>query len=1008
MRIVLYKPNKNTVVVTAIALLALCATRPASAQGTGTVHGVVTDPSSAVVPNATVQISGGQSHTEKTDARGQYNVVLPIGDYTIKVTAPGFVTAPAQKVTLTAGQTTALDVALQIASAVQQVDVNETGIGTVTPDPSNNATAIVLTHDDLDALPDDPDDLQNQLQAMAGPGAGPDSAQFFVDGFSGGQLPPKSSIREIRINSNPFASEFDRPGFGRIEILTRPGTDSLHGSIFGTYGNSLLDSRNPFVTGSLPTYNSRMISGNIGGPFLKKYSWTLDVGQRVFNDESLVNAEALDSNLNKIALNQSYPTPSKSLSISPRIDYAINTNNTLILRYFYQDSSNTGGVGAFSLPSQTTTGTSKFTTVQATETMVIGTVAVNEVRLQFQNVISDTSGSGVTGPTINVASSFTAGGSPLLANYTKTRGYEFSDTVTITHGHHAIKLGARERPSILTQQSTSNFNGTYTFAAPNVLNGVPACLAGISNPNSLDVYQQTEKLLAQGLSMATIQSEGCGPSQFTLNGGIPLESVSQSDIGVFAQDDYRLRPNLTISGGARLEAQTNIHNHAVVAPRGALSWAPTVRGGKPGKTVFRLGWGMFYDRFAINNALQTRFYNGSAQQNYNISSTTGLAALAAFPNIPSTSLLNLQNQAIYEVDANLKVPYLMQSALSIERALPGRTSLSVNITDSRGVHQARQRDINAYLPNTYNTLTGTGGKVPFPGQGDIYLFEDSGIFKQLQVITNVNSRVNSHIALNGYYAYGHYNTNANGLPSNQYDPSVDWGRANGDIRNRTYIGGTIGLPFRWTISPAIQASSAPPFNITTGTDLNGDRIFNDRPSFATAADNPADVKVTQWGTFNLVPLPGEKIIPFNYGTGYSRFSGDFRLSRVWGWGEKAGTNPAAAAGGPGGPGGPGGGGPPPGGGGGGRGPGGGGGGGFGGGGGGGFGGFGSVGSSGKKYTMTFTLSANNALNHVNRASPQGALNSPFFGEALSSSGGFGFGGSSTGNRRVQFTLRLSF
>jgi hypothetical protein len=1009
---------KTLCLFAAWVLLLTMSGQKASAQGAGTIHGQVTDPSSAVVPNATVHISGaGQSRSETTDGSGKYTVTLPPGQYTIKVEAPGFVASSQQSVTLAAGQNSPLDIALQISTAVQQVDVNESGVGQVSTDPSTNASAIVLNTSDIDALPDDPDDLQSQLQAMAGPSAGPNGAQFFVDGFSGGQLPPKSSIREVRINSNPFASEFDRPGFGRIEILTRPGTDSLHGSAFMTYGNRIFDTRNPYVTGELPDYNSRMESFNLGGPFMKKYSWTIDFNQRVFNDESLVNAQALDANLNKISINDTFPTPSHSWNISPRVDYAINQNNTLILRYSHQDTESTSGVGGFNLPTQTTMGNSKFTTAQVTETMVIGTKAVNEARFQFQDSRSNTSGAGFSGTTINVSGSFTSGGSPLLANYNRNRGYEISDTVTLTEGRHAIKVGGRFRPSDLSTQSTSNFNGTYSFATPTSLNGVPLCLSGIANPTSLDVYQRTLQLLQQGQSMVAIQAAGCGPSQFTLNSGVPVASVSQFDMGLFAQDDFRLRPNLTLSGGVRYETQTNVADHFDMAPRGAISWAPTSKG-KAGKTVFRLGWGMFFDRFSAQNTLQTERYDGVSQQNYNITTSTSQAGLAFFPNLPPTSLLALQNQAIYKVDSNLKSSYLMQTAFSVERSLPGRTSLSVSIADSRGVHDLRTRNINAYLPGTYNPLLPLlGGTRPIIGQGDIYLYEDSGIYKQFQVITNVSTRVNSHVSLNGYYAYGHYNTNVIGLPSNQYDTSIDYGRANGDVHHRAFIGGSVGLPFRFTASPIIQMSSAPPFNITTGTDLNGDGIYNDRPSYAPAgATCGGNIKCTSYGNFNVLPAPGDPRIPVNDGIAFPRFSADVRLSRTWGWGERKGPGGQSQGGGGGfgGPGGgPGGGGP--GGGGGGRG-----GGGFGG--PGGFGGFGSVGSASHRFNVTFTVSANNVLNHVNQSAPQGALNSPFFGQVLSTGGG-GFGGggggggmggggfgggSATGNRRIQFQLRFAF
>ncbi|HVY94675.1 MAG TPA: carboxypeptidase-like regulatory domain-containing protein, partial [Bryobacteraceae bacterium] len=304
----------------------------AMAQGLGSIRGQITDPSASVIPNAAIHVTGGgQTRDEKTDNTGRYTVAVPPGQYTVRITAPGFVTTTQTNVAVTGGQAATVDVTLQIAAAAQQVDVSESGVGTVNTDPSNNAAALVLTTNDLDALPDDPDDLQSQLTAMAGPSAGPNGAQIFVDGFSGGQMPPKSSIREIRINSNPFASEFDRPGFGRIQILTRPGTDSYHAGAFITYGNRVLDSRNPFVIGAPPDYNNRQISGNLSGPLAKKFSWFLDLSKRNFDSSNLINAQVLDSNFNKTTYNSTYAVPSQNWSVNPRLDYAINNNNTLVL-----------------------------------------------------------------------------------------------------------------------------------------------------------------------------------------------------------------------------------------------------------------------------------------------------------------------------------------------------------------------------------------------------------------------------------------------------------------------------------------------------------------------------------------------------------------------------------------------------------------------------------------------------------------------------------------------------
>ncbi len=220
-----------------IAIAALFA-QSLFAQNTGTIKGTVKDPSAAVIPNAAVHITGNeQTRDVTTDTNGGYSVTLPPGQYTVRISAAGFVDSTQQNIAVINGQTTPLDIAMRIASATQAVDVTAGGVGSVSVDPSQNAAAIVLQESDLDSLPDDPDDLQTQLEAMAGPAAGPNGPQIFIDGFSGGQMPPKSSIREIRINSNPFASEFDTPGFGRIQIFTKPGTDAYHASAFFILGD---------------------------------------------------------------------------------------------------------------------------------------------------------------------------------------------------------------------------------------------------------------------------------------------------------------------------------------------------------------------------------------------------------------------------------------------------------------------------------------------------------------------------------------------------------------------------------------------------------------------------------------------------------------------------------------------------------------------------------------------------------------------------------------------------
>jgi hypothetical protein len=983
-----------------------------NAQATGTLRGQAIDPSAAVVAGVTVQVAGnGVTRATKTDAQGRYSLTLPPGKYSVQASAPGFQNFTQADVNVSAGQTTSLDIPLQIVAEAQQVQVTAQAEGQVSVDPSSNVGSIVLKTEDLEALPDDPDDLQSDLEALAGPAAGPNGSQFFVDGFSGGQLPPKSSIREIRINSNPFSSEFDRPGFGRIEIFTKPGTDQFHGSAFMNYGDAIFDSRNPLLTTEKPGYSSKFYAGNIGGPLTKKSSFFLDFFRREINESSLINARTLDSNFNEVLYNGAYPTPQRLWTIAPRIDYQLNANNTLVLRYHHMDNSGVTGVGQFNLPSQQINSTTKNNVVQVTETAILGTKAIDETRFQFSENHNNQNGVGdFTIPGINVASSFNSGGAPLLSNFTHTRLYELQNIVTLTAGAHTTKVGARLRQNDLSSKSTSNFNGSYTFGQPPA---GAACLAGVANPTSLDLYRQTQLLLAQGVPMSTIIAQGCGPTQFTLSGGIPQQDVRQLDLGVFIQDDWRFRPNLTISTGLRYETQNNIRDHLDFAPRIALAWAPGAKGNRAAKTVIRAGWGIFYDRFDVSDTLLALRFNGVTQQNYVVNggvagaTQQALAALAYYPLVPPVSLLTVQNQAIYQIDRNFHAPYMMQTAIGLERTLPARTTLALNYVNTRGLHTLRTRNINAFLPGTY-TGPGTGIR-PYPINDDIYLFESAGMFKQTQLIINVRNQLNSHLMLQGFYVYGQAHSNANGFPMDQYNANLDWGRSNYDIRHRAFIGGTVGLPFRLMAAPFITMSSGAPFNITTGSAFNGSGIFNARPAFATSASNPKNVYNTRWGVFDASPLPGETIIPYNYGEGPGQFTVNIRLSRTWGWGEKRSGATGGGFGGPGGPGGfggPRGGGP--------------GGGGFSGGMRGMMGGFGG-GNTGKRYNLTFTISARNALNHVNFGPPNGVLVSPFFGTSTTlagggpggggpggpGGGGFG-GGSAAGNRKIELQLRFQF
>ena len=997
---------------TLIAVLASMA----FAQPNASLHGVVTDPSDAAIPGATVIATGpdGKVKTTSTDQLGRYTLAgLTPGAYTVRIGAKGFTLFEKTGLAISPGQSVAVDANLTVTLEKQEVTVNSEDRQTqISTDPANNAGALILKGEDLNALSDDPDDLASDLQALAGPAAGPNGGQIFIDGFSGGRLPPKESIREIRINSNPFAAEYDRLGFGRIEIFTKPGSDRFRGQVFLNFGDRIFNSRNPFAK-TQPPYQSRHFGGNVSGPLGKKASFFLDAEERNIDENALIVASVLDSGFNVVPFNSAIVTPIRRTTVSPRVDYQINTNNTMSARYTYTDQTHQGqGVGQFQLASRGYSSGNSEHTAQLTETAVLNTRTINETRFQYIRQRSDQQGVSTT-PSVNVSGAFVSGGAPFSLNFSDLDSYELQNYTSMSLGTHQVKFGARLRGSLDASQSTSNYNGTFTFAGgrfpvltasnQNQLDATGQNV--LTNLTSIQVYRQTQLLLQQGLSSVEIRALGFGPNQFTLNGGTPLADVNQFDAGLFIQDDWRARPNITISAGLRYEVQTNIHDHGDFAPRIGIAWAPGSAKASPRpKLVIRAGFGIFYDRFSEDLTLNASRLNGVTVQQFVVRSPD------FFPVVPTVDSLTAarQTQARYQVDSGLRAPYIMQSALGFERQLPRNITLSVNYTNSRGVHNLRTRNINAPLPGTYAINTPASGVRPYGNSlGDINLYESSGVFEQNQVITSVQARVNPRISLFGFHSIGTARSNTdsvNTFPANQYDLSTEYSRAAFDATQRGFIGGSLNGPWGVSLSPFIMLYGGTPFNITTGRDLNGDGVFTDRPAFATDLTRPSVVH-TAFGVFDVSPIGGQTIIPRNYVEGPGLVAINLRMSRTWGFGERgtSANGPDSGSGGPGGRGGGAGRGGP-------GGPGGGGNMGFGGGRGGPGGMFGGGGAAGKRYTITLSASARNILNHVNLGQPVGDLSSPFFGQSTSTFGGFGpgGGGGAAGNRKIDLMLRFSF
>jgi hypothetical protein len=985
------------------------ATRPASAGGI--VQGTVKDSTGAVIPNATITVLDGTNTiatgTTKPDGTFTLRGVAP-GTYSLTVTRSGLQQASPMLIQVAIGQPATANVTMVPQAEKQEVTVNESADNKISVDPSNNATALVLKDADLDALPDDPDDLEADLTALAGPSGGPSGPQIYVDGFTGGSLPPKASIREIRINSNPFSSEFDKLGYGRIQIFTKPGSDKFHGQGYYSISDGIWNSRNPFLTYN-PSFKTQLYGGNLSGPITKKSSFFVDFERRDINDNGIITATIPTSNLlGTTSFQSSVPTPQTRFTVSPRVDWQVSTNNTLSMRYNYVSNDHqVAGIGAFDLGtiqfgglSYGSNGNKQNTnnqSAQIVETAVISPQVVNETHFEYSRNYADSTSLSDT-PELSVSQSFVAGGSGYStpgypSNTDRQNYYEFQNYTSVTWGTHTTKIGIRSRTTLITDFGagcTVSANSGNASCTPLSFNGNYQFLGG-TDLSSIQQYLTTVRLLDAGYSSAQVTAMGYGPSKYTVNSGNPSFNLQQTDLGPFINDDWRVRPNLTMSFGLRFETQDDIPDRSDWAPRFGFAWQP---GGSKSKLVIRGGWGMFYDRFAVASVEEAeRYSSGNNITTYTQNDPT-LYNAAFNTQIPLTYLSTTGNTAQkYQIDSNLRSPYLMQTAIGAERQLFAHTTLNVNYLNARGNHELRTVDINAPIPVVGALPPGAGNVAsaaiccrPYAFDGDIYDYQSTGTFKQNQLLINSNSSVGRWLTLFARYSISRAYSDTDGLgslPNDPYNLKLDWGRSSSNVNNTFFLGGSLAAKWGIRLSPFVILRSGVPYNITTGTDLylqdSGSPTARPGVSETALAGYVYEPRLGLY--LNPDPAVGSAIIARNSETGPGNISINLRVSRTWGFGTTKFEGPSggARAGGGGGRGGPGGGGP------GGRGE-----------------------TTNHRYNLTLSVSARNAINHENLNTPNGSMTSPYFAESTGISGGFGAEATASNQRRMDIQLRFAF
>ena len=856
-----YSCSLSVLLVTMIGcLVAVSQTRGASEA---TIAVVVRDPSDAVIPGARLQLikDGKPTATGQTNQKGEARFNRLSGArYQLLVEAVGF-KAKAIDIDFHPGENK-IEVSLEIDTIKADVEVSEEARVRNT-DPRGSAFTNVLTQDQINQLPDDPEEFENAINQLAGPGA-----QMRVNGFRGGKLPPKSQIREIRFRLNPYAPENHDAGFGLVDIITKPGVNSWHGSFNFGFRDESLNGRQAFATFRGPE-QQRRFGLSLEGPLWKnRTSLFLNGDGSLFYDAKTIVATLPTGPFTDLSFR-----PTRRLNLDARVEHALTKTHTS--RFQYQRNAslqNNLGTGDYDLDSRGYSQNQVEHIVRLADSGVLGKKFFNEARFQTRWLETEAQ-SATTGQTILVPGAFNAG-SAQRSGGRKQLEFEVADNVDYAREKHGVRFGWQLEAGRYKSDDSTNRFGTFQFA----------------------------NLTAFELGL---------PTQYTQRIGDPTVQYTQNQFGWYIQDDYRLRKNFTLSYGVRQEFQTNLGDNLNIAPRLGFIWSPL----KSGAVTIRGGAGVFYDWFAAQTYEQTLRVDGQRQRDLVISHP-------GFPDPISGGLQTILPPSRIQSDDNLVMPYIIQASLGMETTALKLFRLTTNYQYQRGVHLLHGQNLNAPVP-------GLGR--PDPTAGNITNIESSAYLSAHRLMIGVGPAK----FVNGFFWSANYlmmkATNEAdspfSLPANNFNLRADRGPSASDLRHLVSGFFSRRLNRGFALSAIFQATSALPYNITTGFDNNQDTVINDRPlgvgrNSARAASRWEIGSRLSWGKdFG----PDEK-----QGAGGPQI----RMVRIGGGGDGA-VPPSLPGGGT------------------------------------------------KKFRLELYAQVSNLLNHTNLGSFAGVQTSPFFGQAIS-------------------------
>ncbi|HSD47284.1 MAG TPA: carboxypeptidase regulatory-like domain-containing protein [Pyrinomonadaceae bacterium] len=727
---------------------------------------IVRDPSGALIDKAQVYlIKDGKPHSKaQTNQRGEarFNKVAT-GRYQVRIEAAGFKAQELNELDLEVGANRK-EVALEIDPITVDVDVTDEAQIRNT-NPNGPAFSNVLTAEQIAQLPDDPEEFENAINQLAGPGA-----QIRVNGFRGGKLPPKSQIREIRFRLNPYAPENHDAGFGLVDVITKPGVNAWHGSFNFGFRDESLNGRQIFAPFRGPE-QQRRFGLSLDGPLWNNHtSLFLNAEGSLFFDARPIFATTPDGTVSDLAYR-----PSRRLNLDARVEHVLTKTHTA--RFQFQRNAgvqNNLGVGDFDLPARGYSQDQTEYIARFADSGVFGKKFFNEVRFQARWLTTEAR-SVSPGRTILVPGAFNDG-SAQRSGGRRQLDFELADNVDYALEKHGLRFGAQLEAGGYRSNERTNPFGTFQFA------DLASFEAGL-------------------------------PTQFTQRIGDPTVKYRQYQIGWYVQDDWRVRKNLTLSYGVRHELQNHVDGKFNIAPRLGFVWSPK----KDGTITIRGGAGIFYDWFTAQTYEQTLRVDGERQRDLVVSNP-------GFPNPFNGGFQTTLPPSRIQADENLQIPYIMQTSVGLETQPWKLFRLTTNYQYQRGVHLLHGRNLNAPVPGlgrpdpTVGNITNIessaylSGHRLMVGVGPAKFVQ--GLFWNINYLfMKVTNEADSPFS----------------LPSNNFNLRTDRGPAASDFRHLLTGFISKRLPAGFAVSTIFQTTSALPYNITTGFDDNGDTVINDRP-----------------------------------------------------------------------------------------------------------------------------------------------------------------------------------